>query len=89
MTKSSKKSGAAALIAAAKSKQLGAPDLTPAQLAELQAVLDFNDSVPRARRVTAEATAEMLGALGWPCKDHTTLAKICRRQLGRRSFSTR
>lgn len=58
-------------------------------MSELRKVLAYNDSVsdPR-KRVSCEATAEMLHSLGWPCKSKKALERLCKVELGRRSYAS-
>lgn len=80
------KSPAGALILhAAKGKNVADP--SEHALAELKAVLEYNDAAPWGKRVSADAAMEMLAGLGWD-RSRATLDAVCRRIFGRRSYGT-
>lgn len=64
-----------------------ADEPSAAALAELQKVLQYNDSAPWGKRVSADAALDMLSSSGW---DHSrqALDALCRRRFGRRSYGT-
>jgi hypothetical protein len=58
-------------------------------LAELRKICEHNDTNPSAK-VTARDTIAMLrSAHGWTGQTCTTLSEVCRRSLGRKSFSSK
>jgi succinylarginine dihydrolase len=58
-------------------------------LAELQKVLAWNDThTAPTKKVSRAQAIEMLRKLGWTGESETSLDKVCREALGRRSYGT-
>jgi hypothetical protein len=61
---------------------------SPAALAELRKVLDYNDATRApTKRVSAGSAIEMMRGMGWQGSSKTVLDRVCR-ELGRRSYGT-
>jgi hypothetical protein len=64
------------------------PDLTPEAAEELRKLCAYNDACAESiKRVGAPYALIVLANYGWPGKSYAALNKVCRIQLGRRSYA--
>lgn len=79
---------AAKLIAAAKQRTaVEAP--SDDGMAELRALVEYNDTVPCPARVSADDALEMLRGYGWARASRGALDALCKRAFGRKSYGTK